>query len=175
MRVAAPMLNDLKDEIGQTVALAVWANRGATVVSWVGSDAPVSATLRVGSVMPLTRSATGRVFIAYLSGKMTAELVKAELAENQRLNLKPQSLTAVRQVVEQTKQVGFSIVEDFIPGISGVAAPVFDNSGCMILSLVALGHTEAFNLMVPGTVVAAVCKAAQQLSKRLGYGGGAAS
>src|SRR5512140_1368865 len=55
---AAAVLHDLAQEIDQTVAVAIWANHGATFVRWVGVDSPVSATLRVGSVMPLSRSAT---------------------------------------------------------------------------------------------------------------------
>src|SRR5688572_3796470 len=56
---AMPELRELGTEIGQTVALAVWANHGATIVRWLGADTPVAASLRVGSVMPVTRSATG--------------------------------------------------------------------------------------------------------------------
>src|SRR5947209_8449827 len=45
--VAMARLHDLAAAIGQTVALATWANCGATIVRWLGSDAPVSASLRV--------------------------------------------------------------------------------------------------------------------------------
>ncbi len=52
--LAAPALESLRQETSQTVALAVWANHGATIVRWLGSDTPVAASLRVGSVMPLS-------------------------------------------------------------------------------------------------------------------------
>src|SRR6478736_606441 len=58
---SGPALAELREETGQTVALAVWANHGATIVRWLGADTPVAASLRVGSVMPLSRSAPGRV------------------------------------------------------------------------------------------------------------------
>ena len=56
--LSGPALAELREETGQTVALAVWANHGATIVRWLGADTPVSASLRVGAVMPLTRSAS---------------------------------------------------------------------------------------------------------------------
>ena len=40
--VAAPALAELREETGQTVALAVWANRGPTIVRWLGADTFVS-------------------------------------------------------------------------------------------------------------------------------------
>ena len=90
--LAMPMLRELGETLGQTVALAAWANCGATIVRWLGSDAPVTATLRVGSVMPLTRSATGLVFAAHMPRSRWLGLVKRELAENRRRRLKPRTL-----------------------------------------------------------------------------------
>src|SRR6185437_4659092 len=69
---SATALTELREEIGQTVALAVWANHGPTIVRWLGADTPVSASLRTGSVMPLTRSATGQAFLAFLPEQTTA-------------------------------------------------------------------------------------------------------
>ena len=54
LELATPLLESLGDEIGQTVAAAVWGTHGATIVRWRGSEAPVTASLRVGSVMPLS-------------------------------------------------------------------------------------------------------------------------
>lgn len=53
--LSRPALAELREETGQTVALTVWAKHGPTVVRWLGADTPVSASLRVGAVMPLTR------------------------------------------------------------------------------------------------------------------------
>src|SRR3984957_4532392 len=87
--LAAPALTELREETGETVALAVWANQGATIVRWLGADTPVSASLRIGAVMPLTRSATGGAFLAFLPPQMTLSFVKKELAEHARRGLTP--------------------------------------------------------------------------------------
>jgi DNA-binding IclR family transcriptional regulator len=165
--VAAPVLAELREEIGQTVALAVWANHGATIVRWMGADTPVSASLRVGAVMPLTRSATGQVFLTFLPGETSAAFVKKELAEQARLGLAPHTREEVDQIIAQTRRRGYARTSEFIPGIAGVAAPVFDQSGALALGLVALGYSKPFEASME-VIAAATLRKAQQLSRRLG-------
>lgn len=165
--VAAPTLAELREETGQTVALAVWANHGPTIVRWLGADTPVSASLRVGAVMPLTRSATGQAFLSFLPQQTTAAFLKKELAEHQRLGLSPSQRDELEQVISQTRRRGFARTSEFIPGIAGIAVPVFDHTGGMILALVALGYSRPFESAIDKISSAAVRKA-QSLSKRLG-------
>jgi DNA-binding IclR family transcriptional regulator len=169
LQIADPILRELRDEIGQTVALAVWANRGATIVRWLGANTPVAASLRVGSVMPLTRSATGGAFLAWLPEAQTRSMVRAELEENRRLGLRPSSAAEVEQAVADARRHGLARTSHFIPGISGIAAPVFGHSGDMELALVTLGYSATLDLSLEGPHVAAMRRRAAWLSARLGY------
>lgn len=164
---SGPALAELREETGQTVALAVWANHGATIVRWLGADTPVSASLRVGAVLPLTRSATGSAFLAFLPAETTALYVKRELLENQRQGLTPVSREEVDQLVAQIRRRGFARTHEFIPGISGIAAPVFDYSGAMTLALVALGYSKPFEAQFE-RISGLVLRKAEALSHRLG-------
>lgn len=165
--LSGPTLSALREETGQTVALAVWGNHGATIVRWLGADTPVSASLRVGAVMPLTRSATGQTFLAYLPQETTAPLVKRELAEHARLGLSPTRREEVDQLITQIRRRGFTRTSEFIPGIAGLAAPVFDHSGDMTLALVALGYSRPFEASIEA-IAAATVRKARELSQRLG-------
>ena len=165
--LAAAMLPELSREIGQTVALAVWANQGATIVRWLGADTPVAASLRVGSVMPLTRSATGGAYLAFLPRETTQSAVRKELADNQRRGLEPTTQAAVEAFIEQTRRQGFSHTIDFIPGIGGMGAPVRDHTGSMALALVALGYSKPFEADF-SHISAAVMRSATRLSERFG-------
>lgn len=164
--VAASVLPDLAREIGQTVALAVWGNQGPTFVRWLGAETPVAASLRLGSVMPLTRSATGRAFLAFRSREMSAG-VRRELADNARKGLTPTTQEELELIVEQARREGFAQTSDFIPGIAGIAVPVFDHSGEMVLALVALGYSKPFEGNFQ-RISATVLNAAAALSRRLG-------
>jgi DNA-binding IclR family transcriptional regulator len=166
--IAARTLLELQAETGQTVALAVWGNHGATIVRWLGADTPVAATLRVGSVMPLTRSATGGAFLAFLPRETTNDIVRNELAEQARKGLSPATRAQVERVIAQTRKRGFASTSDFIPGIAGIAAPVFDGAGSMVLALIALGYSKPFEA-ASARLSAAVLRKARELSQRLGW------
>jgi DNA-binding IclR family transcriptional regulator len=168
---SGPALADLREETGQTVALAVWANHGATIVRWLGADTPVSASLRVGAVMPLTRSATGMAFLAFQPQETTAPWLKEELAEDARLGLTAVTREEVDRLIAQTRRRGFARTSEFIPGISGIAAPVFDHTGAMTLALVALGYSKPFEAQIE-KISRAVMRTAEILSKRLGSAAG---
>lgn len=165
--VSGPALAELREETGQTVALAVWANHGPTIVRWLGADTPVSASLRVGAVMPLTRSATGSAFLAFLPTETTAPFLKKELVEHQRQGLTPTTREEVDHLIAQTRRRGFARTSEFIPGISGMAAPVFDYSGGMTLALIALGYSKPFDAQFD-RIASAVLQKATALSQRLG-------
>ena len=165
---AEPFLEELRRSIGQTVALAVWGSQGPVIVRWLGLDTPVAATLRVGSIMPLTRSATGLAFTSYLPDRVTGDLLKSELAENRRNGLRPRSREELSAVTARVPSVGCALTSDFIPGISGIAAPVFDHSRAMVLGLIALGYTVPF-MADRARIESAIQRLARALSVRLGW------
>jgi len=167
--LATPILRDLGEAIGQTVAIAVWGNQGATIVRWFGSDTPVSASLRLGSVLPLTRSATGCAFLAFLPEETTARLLEKELADNRRLGLSPVAVEEMEPRIRRTRREGLARTSDFIPGISGMAVPVFDCNDSMALALIALGYKSAFDSTLDGPVSTRLLEVSRQLSRRLGH------
>jgi DNA-binding IclR family transcriptional regulator len=169
-RLALPALAELSAALDQTVALAVWGNHGATIVRWLESSHPVTASLRTGAVMPLTRSATGRVFLAFLPAARTARLAREEVALNAKSGLAPASAEELAKIVEQTRRHGVArAVGDMVPGVAGLAAPVFDCNGTLALALVSLGYSGAFDATWDGPVATALRESAEKLSVRLGF------
>lgn len=165
---AESFLEELRRAIGQTVALAVWGSQGPVIVRWLGLDTPVAATLRVGSIMPLTRSATGLAFTSYLPERMTGNLIKDELAENRRIVLRPRSREELSALTAQISSLGYAQTSDFIPGISGIAVPVFDHSRAMVLALITLGYTTPF-MADRARIESMTLRVARSLSTRLGW------
>jgi DNA-binding IclR family transcriptional regulator len=164
---AASVMRDLAQQIAQTVAVAIWANHGATFVRWAGVDSPVSATLRVGSVMPLSRSATGLLFLAFLPERRWSSLLKAELAGNVRQRFSPQTPAELEPTLERVRRQGYARTCEFIPGITGLAAPVFGVDNSLTLALVTLGYSVGFQAD-EANIRAALLRSATQLSSRLG-------
>ncbi|WP_201574693.1 IclR family transcriptional regulator [Psychrobacter sp. H8-1] len=70
--------NEIKDLLNCGVQIAKWFNEGPVVIHLVEPDSPISIITRIGSRMPLTTSATGRLFASYQPENMIKPLVSTE-------------------------------------------------------------------------------------------------
>ncbi|MGH8150414.1 MAG: hypothetical protein ACRETB_10645 [Steroidobacteraceae bacterium] len=68
------------------------------------------------------------------------------------------------------RHLGAARTSDFIPGIAGISAPVFDHTGDMVLALTALGYSKPFETQLE-PLTSAIRRAAAQLSAGLGFAG----
>lgn len=172
VKLARERVGALVETTGHTVALAVWGNRGPTIVHWHESPQAVSVNLRLGDVMPLLSSATGRCFAAWLAQDALAPLLREELGRTQRRPYAdvPTTLAQVERLQAQTRAQGLGrVVDVLLPGVAGFCAPVFDADGHLALGVVALGPTSGFDSEWDGAVATALRALAGQLSDDLGH------
>ncbi len=174
VRLARQRIAPLMEQVGHTLALAVWGNHGPTIIHWEESPHAVTVNLRLGDVMPLLSSATGQCFAAHVPQDAIAGLLKEELARAQKQGRAdiPTSMAEVRALLDEVRRRGGARVADtLLPGIVGFCLPVFDADAHMALGMVALGPTGSFDGEWGGGVEAPVRAAAQQLSSDLGHRG----
>ncbi len=176
VKMARERLPALGEQIGQTLALAVWGNRGPTLVHWLESPLAVPVNLRLGDVMPMLASATGRCFAAFLGHGVGSDqarvLIEHEMAQARAVGRKdlPNNSEELQQMVRETRQQGLARVKNvLLPGISGFCAPVFDADGHLALGVVSLGSSATFNTDWHSPVAQAVRNMARQLSADLGW------
>ena len=171
VKLARERIGPLMHHIGHTLALAVWGNQGPTIVHWEESPQAVTVNLRLGDVMPLLSSATGRCFAAHVSREAIAPLLHEELArarQQDRSDL-PRTPAELEAMLKETRQRGMArVVDTLLPGVTGFCAPVFDFDGHMVLGLVALGSAPTFDPAWDGVVATSLVGAARQLSQDLG-------
>jgi DNA-binding IclR family transcriptional regulator len=171
VRLATPLLPALAAELDATVALAVWGNKGATIVRWEDSARDVNVHLRAGAVMPLLSSATGRAFAAWMPEAAIASALDGELARARRAGREdlPHDRAGAQRLRAEARRHGIARVKgQLLPGIHALAAPVFDHRGTMVLALTALGHGGQFDADWSGAPAARLKAAAGTLSRRLG-------
>lgn len=171
VRLSAPVLVSLATEFGVTAAAAVWGNRGATIVRWEEPRNIVTVNVRIGAVMPLLRSATGRCFAAFLPSGTTDGIVADELRAAGRASRGvPRTRTAVRELLREVRETGLArVAGDLIPGIDALSAPVFDHRGTAVLALTVLGYSGTFDSSPGGVVSTRLKQQAGTLSSRLGF------
>jgi DNA-binding IclR family transcriptional regulator len=172
VKLARERVVPLMEEIGHTVALAVWGNQGPTVIHWEESPSAVTVNLRLGDVMPLLTSATGQCFAAYAPKEAIATMLKEEMARarTQGRTDVPTTAAQVRALLDAVRQRGASrVVDTLLPGIVAFCVPVFDSDGHMALGMVALGPAGSFDAQWGGAVEKPLRAAADQLSSDLGH------
>ncbi len=172
VRLSGPILEALCEEIQETVALAVWGTHGATIVRIVDSGSPVTITLRPGTVLSLSNSATGRAFSAFFRSPFLKKMLDEEL--RQAAESSQTAVTTVRRQLEKTlteiREQGISrATGSLTPGINGFSAPVYDHTGSMVAAITALGSMGEFDAEWDGPVAKAMRSAALDLSHRLGF------
>ncbi len=163
VRCAGDALPEFCEELNETVALAVWANRGPTVVRIDESSQPVTMNMRAGSVLPLARSAIGHCFLAHLPPSKTQPVLDAERREGVTL----EDLDAR---VARVKAAGFAVSDGMtLPGVSALAAPVFDHEGRIAAVVGIVGRQGGLSVEAAGAPVRALLRVAADVSARLGY------
>lgn len=184
VRIAAPLLAPLARQIGQTVAIAVWGARGATIVQIAEAPSPVHVSLRHGTVFSPTRTASGRLFAAYLAPDVVRQQLDAERRrEKQRAAADPDatappapgtpaplpSWTEFELQLQEVRAQGASrSTNEVVPGVSAMAAPVFDHTGAIVLAMTAIGPSGTFDTAWDGPVARALKENANAVSTRLG-------
>ena len=171
LRLSEAALIRLRERLEVTCFVAVMGTRGATIVRIEEPGLPVTVNARVGSVMPLLSSATGRVFLGLLDESSVEALAQEELQmlpPDRRVLLDAvDPLGKLRKPVRA--QDCASVRDTNLKGISAVAAPVRDYTGRVCAVLTALGATGGFDPSIDGPVGRAVREEAAAISALLGY------
>lgn len=177
VRLATPALADLAQRTRHTVGIAVWGNRGSTIVRVEEAPAEVHVNMRHGTVMSTRSTASGRVFAAYLPADVVAAALKLEDAIAAMSPASSRDATAVAPISDRAFKAELALVrrhglshsvDAAVPGVSAIAAPVFDVSGAIVLSLIAIGPSAIFDAAFDSPVALLVKACAQDLSKQLG-------
>jgi DNA-binding IclR family transcriptional regulator len=137
--IATDALESLVEETGNTGMVVIWANAGPTIVRWMQGREPVRTTLSAGSVLPVSRTASGRMFLAFLPRRQTAELTRG--SDEQELEA----------LIRRDRSAGWAQVSgDHIPGLNAAAAPVLGPTGeaAAVLTLVRAGEPLSLDALM---------------------------
>lgn len=150
----------LSEQTTCSVILSTWGNRGATIVYRADGKHRGPTAMRVGYVVPLWRSATGRVFLAYLPASETAEL----LAQEDGLDWES---PAIAEEIARVRAAGFALTAEDSE-FAGIAAPIFDHEG-EIVAVLTLSRPFTDNTAENRAKLGVITQgAAASISKRIG-------
>ena len=176
VKLGLSAIAELRDEINQTTALAIWSENGPVIIRSVRPYRPITVNVVTGTALHLLTSASGRVYASWLPRTLT----KARISREQTSLSLPDALktaSGVDAMLAQVRLDGVSTVSDYhlVPGVAAAAAPVFNFKNDITLSILVIGVKGMIDLSMDGPVICALKCSAQALSQRLGYTGGFAT
>jgi DNA-binding IclR family transcriptional regulator len=168
LELARAEMARLSELTGDTVFLSIWGHSGATVISRFDGVNVAPLAVRVGAVMPLAESATGRVFLAWLPQRYTAPLLERELGAKRKRAAR--SDTKIGAVIAQIRRQGVAVT----PGAASadmiaIAAPVFDHTRRLQCVLTVTERAAQLGAAGQDALARALREAAATVSRNAGY------
>ncbi|BCH25649.1 IclR family transcriptional regulator [Mesorhizobium sp. L-8-3] len=151
----------------ESCALNVMRGMSSQVVACVTSPRRLLYHMRLGDTAPLYATSGGKALLAFLPDEMLKEYLA-------RVTFEPITLATIRTVkalideLEVVRQSGVAyVVEEFTPGIAGVARPLLDESGFPLASINIAIPMPRFNDAVRDHCVEVLGEAVATVSRRL--------
>lgn len=167
--VAQPIMDELRDEIGETVFLGVRGPGGEVKpLAKAASKAPIRYDADLIGLRPAYCTGMGRILLAFApSAQVDAYLSRRRLkAHTPNTVTDPQRL---RAILARIRQDGYAVLEEeYVLGGSATAAPVLQSDGTVIAAL-NVGTVSSRYPAAKRRIIAAVVRAAARISQRLGY------
>lgn len=161
---ALPYIKRLNETLDETVALAIWINReGPTFVSWEESKKAININVRIGSIVPLTNNATGNIFAAFYPRSKTEDLIKKELEK------KYVDEDTFNMLINKARKNGYATTIKYLPGISAISVPVFDQQQNLVAAITVVGLTGSMDISEDSKLTKELLKTADELSRDIGY------
>lgn len=153
---AQPLLDTLRDEVGETVGLHIRIGHQRTCIAVAPSFHAVSRVVPVGLSLPLPGSATGEVLLSGVRDADLSHLLKDLTAEEQ---------ASVMERIETIRQTGWALYSDMlVEGVTGIGAAVRTHTGDVIAAVSCSGPTSRFSPSVAEKALPAVIAAAEEIA-----------
>lgn len=118
---------DIQQHLNCSIHVSKWFSDGAIVVQSLESNHVVNIITRVGSYMPLLKSATGRLHACFQPEQIIKPLLEKEWENASKPGQYPANWTEFLQLREKVLSQGFaSVTGDMMPGINAISIPVFN-------------------------------------------------
>lgn len=151
----------LAQDLDLMVSVSVWGPYGPVITYVCDRSEPMHANVKVGGHYAMTGTATGRVFAAFLADEISAPLIAAEGRQDTK---------SYQAELVQIASQGYATTRDLpIPGVSAIAAPVFDHTGHLVHCVTIIGPSERIDLSKTGPHVNSLLVFTKRRSHDLGY------
>ncbi|MGY4572513.1 IclR family transcriptional regulator domain-containing protein [Bradyrhizobium sp. USDA 3256] len=135
VQIAQPLLERARDEVAESVSLAVLDDNQSLFIARAQAEHYVQTGVRVGAYLPLYCSATGRILL----GRHTDDDITRRLSRQPMSARSPRTLTTLPDILSAIRTAaknGYAISdEELAPGIRSMAVPVLVADGDIVAAV----------------------------------------
>lgn len=142
IQMAQALIHNLHRQIDCGLQISKWTAQGPLIVQWIEPNQPVSVITRVGSIMPLLNSATGRAYAAFMAEDIIRPLLEQEWQQKQQQGQQVYPANWVEFLVlkEKIVQSGMATVSgDMLVGVNAICVPILNARQEVEFCIAALG------------------------------------
>ena len=163
---ARPVSRKLAADTGETVNIAVLADRSALYLDQIAGSSALQSHNWVGQHIPLHATANGKVLLSGLPAEELSELLD-DLPSYTDLTITDRD--QLERELREVRRLGYAVAADELEvGLTAVSAPIRNAHGDVIASLSVSGPTFRLVEDEVHTVTDLVVRAAEEISHRLG-------
>jgi len=170
-QVAHPLMEKLRDELGETVQLTILDGEEILYVDGCESSRQLRTFFDFGERAPLHCTALGKAILANLPPARVQRYLRRSLK-----SFTPATLTsppALRRELERTAVRGYSVDDmEHEEDVRCVGAPIRDHEGRVFASISVSGPAHRLKPGRDAEIARRVVAVAEEISRRLGYGPG---
>lgn len=162
-------MEELHHATQETISLYVLEGDVRVCVERLESTHSVRIVARIGRRLPLYAGSAGKLFLAFLDPDRRDEILDRTTWEA----LTDKTITNRRQLEDELiliRSQGYAVSKgEWLAEASGIAAPIFDQDGEVIASLVISGPTQRFSEETIARYIPEVTRVASEVSRAMGY------
>ncbi len=166
---ALPAIAELHQETRETISLYILEGNERVCVERMESPENVRIIARLGRRLPLYAGSAGKVFLAFMPNQRREDI----LSTVPLVPLTPNTISdlpTLRKELDCIRQQGYAVSQgEWTQDASGVAAPVFDQTGNIIAALTISGPSQRFTPEAIARYIPVATRVARQISRDLGY------
>jgi DNA-binding IclR family transcriptional regulator len=166
---ARPLMERIRDEIDETVQMAVLDGRHNVYVAKVDGRQALTLASEVGRRLPAHATGLGKMLLAGLSPKELDERLGTDVLERFTAHTVTDR-AELRRLLAETRRIGYaSDEEEYTLGVRCVAVPVLDYTGRTVAAMSVSAPTIRFDEERRAHALTLLSDAARKLSAALGH------
>ena len=169
-KIARPYLEELSNELGETVGLTVLDRNDALYVEKVEPESTELMVFLSRKVIrfPLHAGAASKILLAHLEDEKIETFLKTQklVKYTGKTIVDPDKL---RKEIKGIRKAGYAFSEEEIDlGVRALAAPIFDHEGKIAAGLVVFGPAQRIDDYKKEKILKAIFECSKKISSRIG-------